>query len=69
MGVIEGDVKMEQMAIDKSKLLEIAREFAKADIVESGYYFFDKDVNDVAATPLSANRCIKISISYSDIPD
>lgn len=55
-----------EMAIDQSKLLEIARDFAKADIVEGGYYFFDKDVNDVAATPLSVNRCIKVSIKYSD---
>ena len=59
----------EKMAIDQSKLLEVARDFARADIMEGGYYFFDKDVNDVAATPLSANRCIKISIQYSDIPD
>ena len=45
------------------------QEFAKSDEPKLERYFYDKDVNHVAATPLSANRCIKVTIEYSDIPE
>lgn len=50
-------------------LLPIVREFAESDEPKYEVCFVDGDVNDVAATPLSANRCIKVTIEYSDLPD
>jgi len=50
-------------------LLPIVREFAESDEPKYEVCFVDGDVNDVAATPLSANRCIKVTIEYSDIQE
>ena len=50
-------------------LLRIARIFAKSDLPKMEMDFIDSQVNDVATTPLSANRCIKVTIEYSDIQE
>ena len=51
------------------KALELARIFAQSDFPTVETRFIDKDTNDIATTPLSANRCIKVTIEYSDIPE
>jgi hypothetical protein len=53
----------------EQKLLELARIFAKSDLPKVERFFIDKDVNDVAETPLSVNRCIKVTIEYADLPE
>jgi len=59
---MDTDEQIEQM-------LPVVRQFAVDDLPRRTLYFYDKDVNDVATTPLSANRCIKVTIEYSDIPE
>jgi hypothetical protein len=51
------------------KLFDLVRDFAKRDAPKEEFIFVDKDVNEWAATPLSANRCIKVTFEYSDIQD
>jgi hypothetical protein len=51
------------------QVLPAVRQFAIDDLPKRELYFYDKDVNDVATTPLSANRCIKVTFEYSDIPE
>ena len=62
MGYTDTDTQIEQM-------LPVIKEFAFDDVPTRKYYFYDKDVNDCATTPLSANRCIKVTIEYSDLPE
>jgi len=51
------------------QILPVVKQFAVDDLPRRQYYFYNKDVNDIATTPLSANRCIKVTIEYSDIPE
>lgn len=51
------------------QILPVVKQFAIDDLPKKELYFYDEDVNGVATTPLSANRCIKITIEYSDIPE
>jgi len=53
----------------EEQLRDFVREFAKSDLPKVEAFYYDADVNDVATTPLSANRCIKVTIEYSDIPE
>ena len=53
-------------SVMSEKALELARIFAQSDFPQMEMCFVDKDTNDIAATPLSANRCIKVTIEYSD---
>jgi hypothetical protein len=62
MGYTDTDTQIEQ-------ILPVVKEFAFDDLPKRTFYFYDKDVNDVATTPLSANRCIKVTIEYSDIQE
>jgi len=48
------------------QLLPAVRQFAIDDLPKREFYFYDNQVNDVAKTPLSANRCIKVTFEYSD---
>jgi hypothetical protein len=50
------------------EVLKVARTFVKSDLPKMELYLNDNQVNDVAATPLSANCCIKVTIEYSDLP-
>jgi hypothetical protein len=59
---MDTDQQIEQM-------LPVVKQFAIDDLPRRTLYFYDKDVNEVAITPLSANRCIKVTIEYSDIPE
>jgi len=49
--------------------LKIVRAFAKSDVPKWVTNFLDEQVNDIAATPLPSNKCIKVTIEYSDIPE
>lgn len=51
------------------QVLPVVKQFAIDDLPKRQLYFYDKDVNDVAETPLSVNRCIKVTFEYSDIPE
>jgi hypothetical protein len=51
------------------QMLSVVKQFAIDDLPRRTLYFYDKDVNDVATTPLSVSRCIKVTIEYSDLPE
>jgi hypothetical protein len=53
----------------KELLLELARKFAESDVPAVEAVYYDEQVNDIAKTPLSSKRQIKITIEYSDIPE
>lgn len=51
----------------EKKALELARIFAESDFKPMDCVFINDQINDVAATPLPSNKCIKVTIEYSDI--
>jgi len=57
---------------EQEQLLPVAKQFLIDDLPKREFYFYSSDVIEegiVIPVQLAANRCIKVTFEYSDIPE